>query len=496
MLNLSISTEEIDRRRSQSAFHPNAGATGCWIIGLLATYLTLPADSPERLAAHAAIGVGLTLLVAIGFELTQGVRSIFRPDIIAFVALYFLIFFEFLLPQPLVDQMTTTAAMYHACWLALLAFGAIAIARHFAPPLPAFLVDIARRPTAGSTLLILFALCLFLGVLYMLVAVNFNISEMIDQMMGPRFTQPWSRGRFGDWKSLLNQLADIIDLVPPLGGLILARRERYHWSAIILVVAAILFCLFQAVAGGTRSVLATYLITFLVAYSLSVPRKRRFELVGLGIAAIIGFFLSSPIMLNTRTIGLKEYISNAAQTNLSASPIALPDDNNSFFVDLNLVNVSELTAVFPKAHNFLGLEVPYVAAVAPIPRALWPGKPIGLSVSLEDALGAGDEMTLSATFIGEAYMAGGAWGVVIAGCFFGLFTGWWGRLAPFIVSELGFLIYASGFVAIAISMRSLYVLTTAALPTLASIFLAFIISRATTTRSQPISMNMNPEQTP
>jgi hypothetical protein len=496
MLDLSISTEESNGRRSQHAFKPNAAATGCWIIGLLATYLTLSADSPERLAAHAAIGVGLTLLVATGFELTQGVRSIFRPDIIAFVALYFLTFFEFLLPQPLVNQMTTTAAMYHACWLALLAFGSIAVARHFAPPLPAFLVDVVRRPTAGSTLLLVFALCLFIGVLYMLLAVNFNVFEMIDQMMGPRFTQPWSRGRFGDWKSLLNQLADIIDLVPPLGGLILARRQRYHWSAIILVVAGVLFCLFQAVASGTRNVLATYLITFLVAYALSVPRKRRLELAGLGVAAIIGFFLSSSIMLKTRTIGLKEYLSNSAQTNLTAPSIALPDDNNSFFVDLNLVNVSELTTVFPKAHNFLGFEVPYIAAVAPIPRALWPGKPIGLSVSLEDALGAGDEMTLSTTFIGEGYMAGGALGVVIAGCFFGIFTGWWSRLAPFIVSELGFLIYASGFVGIAISMRSLYVLTTAALPTLASILIAFIISRATTTRPQPFSINLNSEQTP
>ena len=68
MLDLSISTEESNGRRSQHAFKPNAAATGCWIIGLLATYLTLSADSPEPLAAHAAIGVGLTLLVATGFE--------------------------------------------------------------------------------------------------------------------------------------------------------------------------------------------------------------------------------------------------------------------------------------------------------------------------------------------------------------------------------------------------------------------------------------------
>jgi hypothetical protein len=163
-------------------------------------------------------------------------------------------------------------------------------------------------------------------------------------------------------------------------------------------------------------------------------------------------------------------------TNQRAPSIVLPNDDTSFFVDLDLVNIAQLTTVFPSLHGFLGLEVPYLATVAPVPRAIWPDKPSGLSLSMEDALGVGEEMTVSATFIGEAYMAGGAFGVILAGCFFGMLTGWWGRLAGFVTSEFGFLIYASGFLAIAISMRSLYVLTTTALPTIGAVCLTLIFS--------------------
>jgi hypothetical protein len=148
------------------------------------------------------------------------------------------------------------------------------------------------------------------------------------------------------------------------------------------------------------------------------------------------------------------------------------------------VNVGLLTDIFPKAHQFLGLEVPYVALTHPIPRALWKGKPEGLSVSMEDALGVGSEMTVSSSFIGESYMAGGVFAVIFAGVFFGMMAGWWGRFTVGLSSGLGLLIYASGFLAIAISMRSLYVLSVAVLPTVAAIVLAMLLTRKPVERKQ------------
>jgi hypothetical protein len=115
------------------------------------------------------------------------------------------------------------------------------------------------------------------------------------------------------------------------------------------------------------------------------------------------------------------------------------------------------------------LEVPYLALIRPIPRAVWPGKPEGMSTSIEDAVGAGAGWTVAATFAGEAYMSGGILAVIGTGLFFGFLTAWWNRLSSPQNSQFGILIYASGFFCAVISMRSLFFFTTALLPTLTAI---------------------------
>ena len=66
-------------------------------------------------------------------------------------------------------------------------------------------------------------------------------------------------------------------------------------------------------------------------------------------------------------------------------------------------------------------------------------------------------------------MSGGMFAVMAMALFFGAITGWWNYLASSHNSELGILIYASGFFAAVISMRSLFVFTTALLPTVAAL---------------------------
>jgi hypothetical protein len=465
----------IDGRKLVS--RPDATATGVWIMGLVVSYLFVSGRTPTEVASRAAILVAGTFAVSVGLEVYRNWKTILRPDIVALLALYALTFFEFLLPQPAVDSMITADSMHNAVGLAFLAFGSMAIGRHWAPGAPKYLEGLVQRPTPPRVLLIIFWISFILGTFYMFLAVQFDPIQLVDRMMGPRFSQPWGRGRFGDYRALLNELGAIINLVPPVAGLILSSREKYSpltWIAVALVYA---FCLFMGLASSTRNILAAYIIAFLIAYSLNITRKRYVEFGVLCLCGLVGFYVANKIMLQTRTIGLKNYIILHSHGGATPNIALTPREKESFYVDLNLVNVGLLTDVFPKTHPFLGFEVPYVALTHPIPRAIWKGKPEGLSVSLEDALGVGPEMTISASFIGESYMAGGAFAVVLTGIFFGMLTGWWGRFTVGLSSGLGLLIYASGFLAIAISMRSLYVLSVAILPTVAAIALAMLLTK-------------------
>src|SRR5258708_39608299 len=79
---------------------------------------------------------------------------------------------------------------------------------------------------------------------------------------------------------------------------------------------------------------------------------------------------------------------------------------------------------------------------------------------------------------------GGGWiAVFMAGAFFGALTGWWNYLTSPRNSELGILIYASGFFAAIISMRSLFVFTTALLPTVAALIITTFALRQIATKA-------------
>jgi hypothetical protein len=282
----------------------------------------------------------------------------------------------------------------------------------------------------------------------------------------PRFAQPWARGQFGDWNALLSELFLLVTLIPPLAGIIIARRARYSRRQIFLVALATALTLFWGLASGTRSMFASYVGTFLVGYAVGLGQGRKRELVVLAAGCAITLVVGGTAMLAFRDVGLKRFW---AESGGSGSPT-----DGTIFVDADYLIICRLADVFPNQHDYLGLEVPYLALIRPIPRALWPGKPIGLSTSMEDALGA-EGLTLAATFVGEAYVSGGLLAVLVAGTVLGALLGWWGYLASPQNSDLGALIYVSGFSAAVISMRSLMVLTTAVLPTLACLAIAALV---------------------
>jgi hypothetical protein len=306
----------------------------------------------------------------------------------------------------------------------------------------------------------------------MLIAVKFNIFDMIDAFMAPRFTQPWGRDRLGDWSALLYELNMLIQLIPPLAGIILARRRRYPLVQLILITAVFLLTLFYGFAGGTRNIFATFLVTFLMGYSLALPPNRHTELAILAGAGALLMCFATYFMLQFRDAGFKNYMEGKW-----TPPPTEAGVKKTLYVDYNLYSICKLAEFFPRTHAYLGMEIPYQALIRPIPRAMWPGKPTGLSMSIEDALNV-EGLTISASFAGEAYMAGGTATVFWIALLLGGFMGWWGALSSPRNSEIGHLVYASGFFAAVISMRSLFVFTTALLPTAAAVAITTIAVQA------------------
>ncbi len=440
---------------------PSLDATAVAIVGILITAVSVPSHGAASAAAcHAAIGTGIALLLSALLDLRGGLRNLLRPDMMGLASFYFLTLIEFLFPQPVFDQKVDLEQTLGGLRVVFVAFIALLVGRHLWKPKHQPFASLLTREVKPMHVLLIFWTCAALGYLHMLIAVNFDVVEMVKQFMGARFTQPWGRGRLGDWKALLVEFALLIQLIPPIAGIVLARRHRYGPAMFWPMMAMFAFTLFYGFTSGTRNVIGSYLVTFLIGYALAVPEWQKVRVIVVGACCGAAMLISTHLMLEFRTVGLKEWLRAGSGASLNTE--------RTFFVDYNLMVISRLVDYFPEKHAFLGWEIPWMAIVRPIPRALWPGKPIDMSVTVEEIF---DEqgLTIASTFAGETYIAGGLIAVALASVLLGGFTGWWNGLNSPRNSEIGILIYASGFFATVITMRSMFVFTTAILPTVAGL---------------------------
>jgi hypothetical protein len=447
---------------AEQKLEPTGTGTILALFGLGLTGVFLTGDTPFDIARFGAYGAGLSILVSIALDLRRGVQNLVRADVLAIVGLYFLTLAEFIVAQPEFNSLAELESARGAVIACLLGMGGLFAGRHIVVGGRKALSELLAAPVPTRWVIIVFLACLFLGHLQMLIAVNFDVVAMVDAMMGPRFSQPWGRGRLGDWKALLYELSMLLFLVPPIAGVVFARRHVFSKFQILIVAAGFAFEMFYGFSSGTRNLFISFVVAFLIGYAFALPRGRRAEMLVILITSVAVCLVSTMWILKFRQIGLKAWFQGVrVQSELY---------DKYLHVDMNLFVISELVQTFPREHGFLGLEVPYLALIRPIPRALWPNKPTGMSASLESVAGADEESwTVAASFVGEAYIAGGMVVVVLTGVFFGCLCTWWSKLASPKNSEIGVLIYASGFVAVAISMRSLFVFTTALIPTILAV---------------------------
>jgi hypothetical protein len=472
---------------------PRVDATLAAIIGLIITAFALASGGAgqraSELARIAAYGVGGSLFVSVLFEARSGLKNVVRADLVGLLAFYYLTLYEFLFPQPYFDNaMREIGTGYNALWALLVGFSGIMIGRHFVPRGRQPFEVVMTRETPSGWLIVIFWGSFILGYLHMLIAVNGDIPKLVDFMTRERFAQPWGRGKFGDWKALINELSLLLYFIPPLTGLVLARRDRFSMGTVVAMLMGFAWTLFYGFTTGTRSLMGAYLVTFMIAFAFAAPAARRREtlLVGLAMACVMAF--STGAMLQMRTVGFQKWWRGEFREVQNRQSAAV-------FVDDNLLAVAKIAAYFPDKHPYLGGEIPWLAIVRPIPRAIWSGKPIGLSVSVEEDVFKLKGLTISSTFVGEGYMSGGLIGVACYALVLGALAGFWNRMASPRNTELGILIYSSGFFAVVITMRSIMTLTTALLTPAAGILFGMLVvkgARRVLSRRPPPSRPMRP----
>lgn len=459
---LTADNNEADAK-SYSPPAPSAGGTVCFLASVGIAYTLYSAEqSVTSMASAAATSVGIGFLVSVFFDSRKGLRNLFRTDLLCLLAIYALTLAEFLFPQEEFVGKATLEQTTLALNIVLVGMAALAIGRHLIEPKPVSSPWLALDEVPNKTLFRIFLFVALVGYLHKLISVEFNLFEMVDAMLGARFSQPWTRARLGGLSSLLIELSLMTYVIPPLAAVVWNRQRSFYKSQVFIVISILVFTLFQGFASGTRNIFITYVATFIMAYILTLQKNTfRNTVIPILLAGFISTY-GSYHMLEFRNIGLRNYIENQVY--------ASEETRNTFAVDYNLASLGWVAEAMPKTYDFLGPEVLVWSLVRPIPRAFWPGKPEGLTVSIEEIAGA-DGWTVAATYLGESYMMAGMFGVVTMSLFFGALAAWWNRMAMRQQSDYALVVYALGFFAAGITMRSMFWLTTTILPVLALIAL-------------------------
>lgn len=419
---------------------------------ITSTWVAMEPATNQALSS-AAIAFGCTLMMAFLIEARAGVRNLFRVDILMLFALYGLTLAEFLVEQDDLSIRLSLGAASSTIDVVLCAFCGLALGRHAYKMHASLSLPGASTGLTTSQMTTLVVACAAIGYLHILLAVNFDVFEAVRQMMQPRFTQSWTRSRLGGLGSLLTELGLLIYLIPPLAGAVAAEHRRYSLVQKIVVGALVSFTFFFGLAGGTRFIFLTYLLTFGASYLMMRRNLTWRSLVWVGTPFAVVGLLAVYFMASIRTFGLQNWSTGVERT-------------TSFFVDMNILNIAGLIRAIPHQYDYLGLEIPFTALIRPIPRIVWPGKPEGLSASIEEVLG-GEGLTLSATFIGEFWMAGGLFAVILGSLILGALAAAWNRVGAKAQGNLDQILFASGFFAAGLCMRSFLGVMPTILPTLA-----------------------------
>lgn len=450
---------------------PSPVGSACILVGTAIAFVSYPSgELASEMATISSIPVGLGFFASVVFDVLKGgLRNLLRVDLLCVAGIYALTLLEFLFPQEGFNTLSNPVETDLALKIVLPGLAAFVIGRHLIKPRRMKSKMLTLDDLSNSALFQIYALSAFLGFLYMLNSVEFQLfgeGSLVYHLQGGRFSQPWTRGALGGINSLITELALLLYVLPPLAGVIINRWRTFPILQLVFVLLVLLLTFFQGFAGGTRNVFVAYVATFLMGYFLTLKKNTILN-------TLIPIFLSvwfigwaSDHMLAFRNMGLRPYLEYELYNEVEVA--GQEEKEDTFAVDYNLYSIGVVAKRMPTEIDYLGSELIIWSIVKPIPRAFWKGKPEGLSVSIEEIAGVYG-YTLAVTYIGEAYMVAGIPGVICISLFLGALAAWWNRMGTTPQTDYALVVYALGFFAAGLTMRSFFWLTTAAMPVIALI---------------------------
>ena len=313
---------------------------------------------------------------------------------------------------------------------------------------PLFIRDSVSKDLPPSIYFYLVIVSFLLGIAKFTVASDFNVLAMFRSLGSGRWDAPWARGQLGGWDSFLDHLQYFGYLTSVLTVVVGRKLGWRNWRTIVSAVLSATMAMFL-VQSGSRRVIGVVVGVALVFWILVQDSKLKVKHALAAMVTMVALLLAMQVMLQYRNVGLTAALSD---------PTVAADDtpaNEYLHVDDNFYRLCQVIQLIPNTHPYVYHGFVVYAVVRPIPRVLWPDKPVDAGFDLTRAVG-DREVSYSCSVIGELYMSLGFFGIAIGGWLYGRFAA---LINGMLIQSAGLgvvVIYSIGVMALFSGMRSLF----------------------------------------
>lgn len=370
---------------------------GMTLLGTIVAVFMIPEDpSPAGALRPSAIIMSLALIAPMIRVVFSTPASIFHPVTLLVAAPVYWLMLDLI--QGAYDMPLVQPENARTSFVAIGVFcTAVWLGSYIKPiKLPRIVREAATIRLTPKSLFAIGMVAFFLAFMRFAIPSGFDFGAMVATFGKSRWSAPWARGSLGGWDAFLDHMGYFGYVLPPLTAFMMRKEGVFHWRSILLLMATlIIMALFST--GGGRRIIGVMVGSGLVVWFVSSerPKIRDFVVLGLIVATTLAFL---QLMLIYRGKGLSNIFAEETRVNES--------QYEHLHVDDNFFRLAQITSIVPSNHPYVGHKWITWVVIRPIPRVLWPSKPIDPGFNLATHLDK-KGVSLTMSLIGELYMSRG-----------------------------------------------------------------------------------------
>ncbi|HEX5890891.1 MAG TPA: O-antigen polymerase [Pyrinomonadaceae bacterium] len=427
--------------------YPGMGIAAVTVATVAAVNLIPTHPEPEGALFWPALVLTLGLLIAPAAAAFRQPKALLRAEHLLVMAPIYWLLLDLL--QGAYSMAGVTVSEIEYAFIAIGIFVACLWLGSMGRPwrMPSFIRDSVADDLQPTVYFYLVIVSFLLGIAKFAVATDFNLIAMFRSLGSGRWDAPWVRGQLGGWDSFLDHLQYFGYLTSVLTVVVGRRMGWRNWRTIVSAVLSLVMGMFL-VQSGSRRVIGVVVGVALVFWILVQDSKLKVKHAVAAMATMVALLLAMQVMLQYRNVGLTAALSDPA--------VAAEDTpaNEYLHVDDNFYRLCQVIQLIPNTHPYVYHGFLVYAVVRPIPRVIWPDKPVDAGFDLTRAVG-DREVSYSCSVIGELYMSLGFFGIAIGGWLYGRFAA---LINGVLTQSAGLgvvVIYSIGVMALFSGMRSL-----------------------------------------